>query len=124
MDEKKYNYYISFRVVIVLYVFSLDVLKLVLPLFAAKQFHCLTPDNTYSHTWRVNRTVVTSNSTFPDIVYITIQTLSNGSIQGTLTFIAYGHVNNTDIECVVTDLDRFDIVPQLDYNIIIQGIYI
>ena len=67
--------------------------------------------------------MVTSNSTFPNVVYITIQTLSNRSIQGSLTFRAYGHVNNTDIECVVTDLDRFDILPQLDYMIVIQGIY-
>ena len=95
-----------------------------LPLFDAKQFHCLTPFNTYSHTWRVNRTVVTSNSTFPDIVYITSQTLSNGSTQGSLTFRAYAHVNNTDIECFVTDLDHFETVTQVDYNIIIQGIYI
>ena len=92
------------------------------PLFDAKQFHCLTPHNIYSHTWKVNRTVVTSNSTFPDVVYIMIQTLSNGSLQGSLTFRAYAKANNTDIECFVTDLDRLDTVTQLDYNIVIQGI--
>ena len=115
---KNYNYYVGFRVVIVLYVFSLDIF--VLPLFAEKQFHCFTPDSTYSHTWRVNGTVVNSNSTFPDEVYITSQTLSNGSIQWGLTFIAYA--NNTDIECFVTN--GVHILPQLKYTIVIQGIYI
>ena len=105
-----------------LYVFPLDVFVLVLPLFAAKQFHCLTPDNTYSHTWRVNGTVVNSNSTFPDVVYITSQTLSNESIQWGLRFIAYAQVNNTDIECFITN--GVHILPQLDYTIVIQGIYI
>ena len=94
------------------------------PLHAKRQFDCLTPDHTHSHTWRVNGTVVTSNSTFPDVVYITSQTLSNGSTQGSLTFTAYAQFNNTDIECFVTDLDRLETLPQLNYNIVIQGIYI
>ena len=97
---------------------------LVVPLLAKRQFDCLTPGITYSHTWRVNRTVVTRNSAFRDVVYVSSQTLSNGSTQGSLIFIAYAHVNNTDIECFVTDLDRFDTVTQLDYKIVIQGIYI
>ena len=95
-----------------------------LPLHAERQFYCVTPDKTNSHTWRVNGTVVTSNSTFPDVVYITSQTLSNGSTQGSLTFRADAHVNNSDIECFVTDPDHLVILPQLDYNIVIQGIYI
>ena len=101
-----------------LYVFSsIDVF--VLPQFAAKQFHCFTPDNTYSYTWRVNKTWVTSNSIFPDVVYITSPILSNGSLQGSLTFMAHDQVNNTEIECIVTNGDHT--VTQLDYNIVLQG---
>ena len=107
--------------IIVLYVFSsIDVF--VLPLFAEKQFHCLTPDNTYSFLWIVNRTWVVSNSTFPDVVYINSQSLLNGSTRASLTFIAYAQVNNTEIECFVTNGSHT--VLQLDYNIVIQGIYI
>ena len=103
----------------ILYHNAIDVL--VVPLHAESQFHCLSPNDTYSHTWRVNRTVVTSNSTFPDVVCITIQALSNGSTQGSLTFRAYGHVNNTDIQCFVTN--GFHYLPQQakNYIIIIQG---
>ena len=90
-----------------------------LPLNAERQFYCLTPDKIYSYTWKVNGTVVTSNSTFPDVVYITIQTLSNGSTQGSLTFRAHANVNNTDIECFVSNRSRS--IHQLDYNIVIQG---
>ena len=93
-----------------------------LPLFAEKRFHCSTPDNTYSHTWRVNRTWVASNSTFPDVVYITWQILSNGSTQSSLLFRAYAKANKTDICCFITNGVGFLI--QLDYNIVIQGIHI
>ena len=89
------------------------------PLHAERQFYCVTPDNTYSYTWKVNGTVVNSNSTFPDVVYITSQTLSNGSTQGSLIFIAYANVNNTDIECFVSN--GVHILPQLDSNVLIQG---
>ena len=90
---------------------------LVLPLHAKMKFHCVTPDSTYSYTWKLNGTVVISNSTFPDVVYITSQTLSNGSIQGSLTFMAY--INNTNIECFVTNGD--EIITPVDYLILIQG---
>ena len=69
----------------------------------------------------MNRTVVNSNSIFPDVVYITSQTLLNGSTQGSLTFIAYDQANNTGIECFVTN--GFHYLPQQakNYTIIIQG---
>ena len=97
----------------------LDGAALILPLRVERVFNCLTPDNTYSHAWRVNRTVVTSNSTFRDVVCITSETFSNGSTQGSLTFRAYGQANNTDIECFVTNGDL--ILLQLDYVITLQG---
>ena len=100
--------------------FLLDLL--VLPLLAEKQFHCFTPDNTYSFIWRVNRTWVISNSTFPDVVYITSQALSNGSTQGSLIFMAHAQVNNTDIRCFYTD--GVHTVTQVNYNIVLQGICI
>ena len=94
----------------------------VLPLHAERQFYCLTPDNTYSHTWKVNGTVVTSNSTFPGVVYITSQTLSNGSTQGSLTFRAYANANNTNIECFFANGSKT--IPELEHLIVIQGEYI
>ena len=65
--------------------------------------------------------VVNDNSTFPHVVYITSQTLSNGSTQGSLTFRAHNQVNNTGIECFVTN--GFHYLPQQakNYTIIIQG---
>ena len=92
---------------------------LVLPLFAEKQFHCFTPDDTYLQSWMVNRTWVTSNSTFPDEVYITSQKLSNGSTQGSLTFIAHAKANNTEINCFYTN--TVDFVTEQNHSIVIQG---
>ena len=109
---------IDYFSLICILLYIIDVL--VLPLHAEKQFYCLTPNNTYSYTWRVNRTWVASNSTFPEVVYITSQTLSNGSLQGSLTFRAHDQVNNTDIDCFVTN--GAHTVTQLDYNIVIQGL--
>ena len=94
---------------------------LVVPLHAETQFYCQTPDNTYLYAWRVNRTVVTTNSSFPDVIWITSQTLSNGSTQSSLTFRASDQANNTDIECFVTN--GVHILLQLNYTMTVQGSY-
>ena len=90
-----------------------------LPLHAKSQLYCQTPDNTYSHTWTLNKIVVASNSTFPDVVRISSQTFANGSTQGILTLTAYARVNNTVITCFITNGVHY--LPQLDYDIVIQG---
>ena len=108
-----YNYMIKDK----RYFLYLD--ALVLPLHAESRLHCQTPDNTYSHTWRLNRIVVASNSTFPDVARISSQTFANGSTQGILTLTAHAQVNNTVITCFITNGVHY--LPQLDYDIVIQG---
>ena len=99
--------------------FSMHIDALVLPLHTESQLHCQTPNNTYSHTWRLNRIVIASNSTFPDVARISSQTFTNGSTQGILTLTAHAQVNNTVITCFITNGVHY--LPQLDYNIVIQG---
>ena len=96
---------------------------LVVPQHAKSQFYCQTPDNTYSYAWRVNGTWDDNinNSTFPDVIWISSQTLSNGSTRGSLTFRAHDQANNTVIECFITN--GFHILLQLNYKMTVQGSY-
>lgn len=89
-----------------------------MPLHGERQFHCLTPDHTYSHTWKVNGTVVASNSTFPDIIRIYSQTFANGSTQGSLSLRTCANTNDTDVMCYFANGD--DPIRMM-YKILIQG---
>ena len=92
---------------------------LVLPLHAETQFCCTTPDQTYINIWNVNKTMVTSNSSFPGVVGIASRTLSNGSTQGSLSFKAYAYANNTEIMCVFAN--GLVHLTKVKYKILIQG---